>query len=76
VLGLLREYPLERVAIAVRHAVRWTAPTADAIKQLLIPAERPELRTFRLDGREHLAAVTVAAADLGIYNRLREATGG
>lgn len=30
VLGLLREYPLDRVAIAVRHAVRWTAPTADA----------------------------------------------
>jgi transposase len=72
VLLLLREYPLERVAVAVRDALRWTAPTADAIKQLLIPSERPELRTFHLAGREHLAGVTVAATDLGSYGRLRE----
>lgn len=72
VLLLLRDYPLERVAIAVRHALRWTAPTADAIKQLLIPTERPELKTFHLAGREHLAGVTVATTDLGAYGRLRE----
>jgi transposase len=72
VLLLLRDYPLGRVAIAVRHALRWTAPTADAIKQLLIPSERPELKTFHLAGREHLAGVTVAATDLGAYSRLRE----
>ena len=72
VLLLLRDYPLERVAIAVRHALRWTAPTADAIRQLLIPAERPELATFHLAGREHLAGVTVATTDLGAYGRLRE----
>jgi len=76
VLLLLREYPLERVAIAVRHALRWTAPTADAIKQLLIPVERPELKTFRLAGREHLSGVKVAATDLRIYSRLREAANG
>jgi transposase len=76
VLLLLREYPLQRVAIAVRHAVRWTAPTADAIKQLLIPVDRPELRTFRLDGREHLAGVRVAATDLRAYGQLREAAHG
>ncbi len=72
VLLLLREYPLGRLSIAVRHALRWTAPTADAIRQLLIPSERPELRTFRLAGREHLAGVAVAATDLAAYGRLRE----
>jgi transposase len=72
VLLLLRDYPLGRVAIAVRYALRWAAPTADAIKQLLIPSERPELKTFHLAGREHLAGVTVAATDLGAYGCLRE----
>ena len=69
---LLRDYPLGRVVIAVGHALRWTAPTADAIKQLLIPSERPELKIFHLDGREHLAGIKVAATDLRIYGRLRE----
>jgi hypothetical protein len=46
-------------------------PTADAIKQLLIPADRPELKTFRLVGREHLASVTVATPDLRVYGQLR-----
>ena len=76
VLLLLRDYPLERLAIAIRHALRWTAPTADAIRQLLIPAERPELKTFRLAGREHLAGVTVATTDLSAYGRLREVAHG
>ena len=76
VLLLLRDYPLGRVAIAVRHALRWTTPTADAIKQLLIPSERPELKTFHLAGREHLAGVKVAATDLGTYGRLREVAHG
>lgn len=72
VLMLLRDYPIERVVIAVRYALRWTAPTSDAIKQLLIPAERPELKTFHLAGREHLSGVTVATTDLRMYGRLRE----
>ena len=76
VLLLLREYSLAHVAIAVRHAVRWTAPTADAVKQLLIPVDRPELKTFRLVGREHLAGVTVAATDLRAYGQLRETAHG
>lgn len=71
-LLLLRDYPLERVAIALRHALRWSAPTADTIRQLLIPAERPELKTFHLAGREHLAGVKVARTHLGGYGRLRE----
>ena len=72
VLLLLRDYPLGRVALAVRHALAWTAPTADAIRQLLVPSERPELKTFRLAGREHLAGVQVAPTNLGAYGRLRE----
>ena len=39
---------------------------------MLIPSERPELKTFHLAGREHLSGVTVAATDLGAYGRLRE----
>jgi transposase len=76
VLLLLREYPLGRLTMALRHALRWTAPTADAIKQLLIPAERPELRTFHMAGREHLAGVTVASTDLSAYGRLGEVAHG
>lgn len=76
VLLLVRDYPLRRVARAVTEVLRWTAPTADAVRQLLIPAERPELRTFRLEGREHLAAVTVSATDLSLYGRLREVAHG
>jgi transposase len=72
VLLLLRDYPLGRVAIAIHHALRWTAPTADAIRQLLIPSEQPERKTFRMAGREHLCGVTVAATDLSAYGRLRE----
>jgi transposase len=72
VLLLLRDYPPGRVALAVRHALRWTAPTADAIRQLLVPSERPELKTFHLAGREHLAGVTVAATNLRAYGRLQE----
>jgi len=49
---------------------------ADAIKQWLIPAERPDLRTFRLAGREHLAGVTGTGTDLGAYGRLREVAHG
>lgn len=75
-LLLLRDHPLQRLTIAVRHALRWTAPTADTVRQLLIPAERPELRTFHLAGREHLAGVQVAATDLEAYGRLREASHG
>ncbi len=76
VLLLVRDYPLRRVARAVEQSLRWTAPTADAIRQWLIPVERPELKTFRLEGREHLAGVTVAATDLRAYGRLREVAHG
>jgi transposase len=76
VLLLLREYPMERLTIAVRHALRWTAPTADAIKQLLIPAEQPELTTIHLAGREHLAGVKVVSTDLSAYGDLREVSHG
>ena len=74
VLLLLREHSLRRVTTAIERALHWTSPTADAIKQWLIPVERPELATFRMDGREHLAGVHVAATPLSVYGQLREMT--
>lgn len=76
VLLLMRKYPLQRLTIAVRHALRWTVATADAIQQLLIPAEHPERKTFRMEGREHLAGVTVQPTDLRAYSQLREVAHG
>ncbi len=79
VLMLLRTYPMNRLVRAIRRFDGFlgkTAPTADAIRQWLIPAERPEQRTFRLDGREHLAGVKVARPDLQGYRRLQEVAHG
>jgi hypothetical protein len=76
VLLLVREYPLRRVTKAVERALGWRAPTADAIKPWLIPVQRPDLRTFRLAGRDHLAGVRVRATDLRAYGRLREVAHG
>ena len=72
VLLLLREHALPRVTRAVERSLHWSSPTADAIRQWLVPAERPELATFRLDGRDHLAGVHVAETSLSVYSRLRE----
>jgi hypothetical protein len=73
VLMLLQKYSMDRLVGAVRRLDCVAAPTADAIRQWLIPAERPELLTFNLDGREHLAGVKVASPDLQGYRKLQEA---
>lgn len=70
VLLLLRDYSLEHLAIAIRNSLHWESPTADAIKQLLIPAETPELKTFDLAGHKHLAWVDVQTTDPKNYGRL------
>lgn len=72
VLMLLRTYPMKRLIGAIRRLEGSCAPTADAIRQWLVPAEHPECKTFHMDGREHLAGVQVAAPDLGAYRTLRE----
>jgi hypothetical protein len=48
------------------------APTAEVIRQRLVPQDRPELQTFRLAGRTHLAGVRVETTDLQQYSQLRE----
>ena len=70
VLLLLRDYSLEHLAIAIRNSLHWESPTADAIKQMLIPAERPELKTFNLAGHQHLTWVDVKTTDPQSYGRL------
>ena len=76
VLMLLRQYSMSRLVEAIRRLDGFSAPTADAIRQWLIPAERPELSTFSLDGREHLTGVKVARPNLGVYRRLQEVAHG
>lgn len=76
VLMLLRKYPMSRLVHAIRRLDSVMAPTADAIRQWLIPAERPEQKTFSLDGREHLAGVKVARPNLQGYRRLQEVAHG
>jgi transposase len=73
VLMLLRKYPMARLVRAIRRLDGVMAPTADAIRLWMIPAERPERKTFSLDGREHLAWVKVARPNLQSYRRLQEA---
>jgi len=76
VLMLLGKYPMDRLVRAIRRLDCVAAPTADAIAQWLIPVERPELLTFNLDGREHLAGVKVAGPNLQGYSKLQEAAHG
>ena len=73
VLMLLRRYPMHRLVQAIRQFDGFSAPTAEAIRQWLIPAQQPQLKTFNLAGREHLAGVKVSNPDLGIYRQLTEA---
>lgn len=70
VLLLLRDYSLEHLAIAIRSSLHWESPTADAIKQMLIPTEKPELKTFDLAGHQHLAWVDVKTTDPQSYGSL------
>jgi transposase len=73
VLMLLQKYSMARLVRAIRRLDCVIAPTADAIRQWLIPAQRPDLLTFSLDGREHLASVKVAGPNLQSYSKLQEA---
>ena len=72
VLMLLRQYPMRRLVLAIRRFEGFAVPTADAIRQWLIPAEHPEYKTFNLAGREHLAGVKVDHPNLQVYRQLTE----
>lgn len=75
VLRLLEKHPLERVAGAIEKAMRIQALDPGVIAMYCLPEESPEIRTFRLEGREHLRGVTVAVPELGLYQALLVAEG-
>lgn len=76
VLRLLEKHSLPTLTGAVEKALRAGALTRDAIAQFLIPREEWRETTFRLDGREHLREVKVAATDVSEYGSLLGAGGG
>ena len=72
VLRLLEKCSLGELAVAVERALSIGANTADAVRVLLEVTREAPVRLFRLDGRPHLAGVTVPRPDLAAYRALRE----
>lgn len=71
VLRLLEKQPVWRVARAIGAALSvCRRPTVEVVRSYLFGDERPEARSFRLDGRPHLAGVRVAGPDLSAYGGL------
>jgi transposase len=72
VLRLLEKCSLDELAAAVGRALAIGATTADAVRVLLEATRETPVALFRLDGRPHLAGVTVPRPDLTAYRALRE----
>jgi transposase len=72
VLRLLEKCSLGELTVAVERALAIGATTADAVRVLLEVTREAPVRLFRLDGRPHLAGVTVPRPDLAAYRALRE----
>lgn len=70
VLRLLEKHPLEKVEQAVVKALRHRRCNRDVVAQYLYPDEPFTPPTFRLEGREHLQGVYVAAPDVSAYRAL------
>jgi len=70
VLRLLEKHSVDAVTAAVERGLTMRAHSRDAIAQFLLPAEPWEQTTFRLDGREHLRRVKVAACQVRTYQAL------
>lgn len=70
VLRLLEKHDQKKLTRAVTKALRVGALTRDAIAQFLFPREEWRETTFRLDGREHLRRVKVAATKVAAYTEL------
>jgi transposase len=70
VLRLLEKHSLEVLSVAVERGLTVRAHSRDAIAQFLLPAQPWTQTTFRLDGREHLRHVQVAACDVRSYQGL------
>lgn len=74
VLRLLEQASLDDLTAAVSRALTIGANTADAVRVLLEQRREAPVPLFRLDGRPHLAGVSVPRPDLTAYQALR--TGG
>jgi hypothetical protein len=72
VLRLLEKCSLDTLTAAVHRALAIGATTADAVRVLLEVTRESPVRLFRLDGRPHLAGVTVPRPDLTVYCALRQ----
>jgi transposase len=72
VLRLLEKCSLGQLTTAVERALVIGATTADAVRVLLEVTREAPVRLFRLDGRPHLAGVTVPRPDLAAYWSLRD----
>jgi hypothetical protein len=72
VLRLLERHTLVSLSRAVNRALDHGATSRDAIAQHLYDHERPEVSTFRLDGREHLKGVRVDTPCVADYATLLE----
>lgn len=72
VLRLLEKCSLDELTAAVGRALAIGATTADAVRVLLEAGREAPVALFRLDGRPHLAGVTVPRPDLTAYRSLRE----
>src|SRR5215472_6885976 len=75
VLRLLEKCSLDELAAAVERALAIGATTADAVRVLLEVTREAPVALFRLDGRPHLAGVTVPRLDLAAYHALRAGGG-
>lgn len=69
VLRLLERYPVEKVAKAIKKALKLSRVNYDVVAQFLYTDDWP-LLTFSLDGREQLQGIRVAPPDLAAYEHL------
>jgi hypothetical protein len=71
ILRLWEKCWLGELTTAVERALVIGANTADAVRVLLEVTREAPVRRFPLDGRPHLAGVTVPRPDLAAYRALR-----
>jgi hypothetical protein len=72
VLRLLEKCSLGELVTAVGRALAIGATAADAVRVLLEVTRESPVALFLLDGRPHLAGVSVPRPDRGAYRALRE----
>lgn len=75
VLRLLERSSLAELAAAIEQALAFGVTTADGVRVLLEQAREVPVPLFPLDGRPHLAGVTVPSPDLTAYHALRAGGG-